>query len=101
MTDRALQELAARCLDCMVFYQNARRTPKAKALMIAEVRAVAASLMPLIGGETMRVESLEAMVRDGLIVRFGEESGLHLFHEFKEACAPPGALAPSLMSARV
>ena len=74
-SDRHLQELAARCVDCMVFYQNGHRTPKAKAQMVSDVRAVARSIAGLKLVDEVRVEHLETPVRVGLVDRYGPESG--------------------------
>lgn len=97
--DRHLQEMAARCVDCMVFYQNGQRTPKAKAVMVSEVGAVARSIAGLRLVAEVRVEHLETPVRVGLVDRYGPESGSALFREFlgafEGATAPEPILSPS------
>jgi len=74
-TERQVQELIARCVGIAVIYHNCGRTPKAEALMAAEVQALAGA----VGGWGLSGEVTEEVflrpVEGELIARYGPESG--------------------------
>lgn len=80
-TERQLQEAVARCVSLAVYYRNAPRSPKARAMMAEEVHAVAGWVKQLgLKGERI-LPPLEAE----LLARYGPEEGARIRSEFAKA----------------
>lgn len=85
ITHRELKEASARGLTVMVHHRDGPKTMRARALMIAEVQAIAAwasgwSLDP----EVVR-DCVVEPVKVGLLLRYPEAEALRLFGEFVAA----------------
>lgn len=90
-TEREIQETVARCVAGLVFYVNSGKTPKTKAMMVAEARAVAA----LVAGWGLSDDRILRPVEAELVARYGPETRAGLHAEFVKAFkgkAGPGPL---------
>src|SRR5262245_4982190 len=83
--DRQVQETIARCVGIIVYHRNGETTAKAKALMVAEVQAVAASVHEM-GWEPGRIVR---GVEVELVARYGPQVGARVHDEFVRAFALP------------
>ena len=81
-TDREFTEAIARCIAVMVYYQNEKRSPRARPTMNAEVQTIAewALSLSLSPGELDR--DLFNRVKEELVARYGRLTGNRLGEEF-------------------
>jgi hypothetical protein len=99
--EREIQETIARCVGIMVFYVNSQKTRPAKALMIAEVQAVAGLVKKWgLSGQAMD-DSVFRPVEAELLARYGREEARKLNTEFVEAFGKTTEPAPILFPSRV
>ena len=86
-TERQIQETIARCVSIMVYFHNEERTPKVKAMMIAEVQTVVGFVGELgLGLGSREVEERIVIPVEGeLLTRYGHEVGRRLNAEFVSA----------------
>lgn len=96
LTERQIQETVATCVALGVYYHSGRRTAKAKALMVTEMRAVARRVRESGLGGKDTDERILRPVEAGLIVRYGPEAGRRLYVEVAEAFEgqPPPISSP-------
>ena len=83
--ERQLRETIARCVSCMVFHHNVRKTPKGKAQTVAELGAIADMVrdIELRAGEVN--DRILGPVEAELVTRYGREVGGDLYADFAKA----------------
>ena len=67
--DRQVQETIARCVSIVIYYRNGEQTAKAKALMVAEVQAIAAGVTEMGAEQGLILHGVEAE----LVARYGPQ----------------------------
>jgi hypothetical protein len=90
---RAVQELVARCVSIMVSDYNSGPSERANQEMVADVRAVAASVDQLSLGVQETAHNILRPVESELLARYGHELGGRIYVRFLaavEGLAPPG-----------
>ncbi len=96
-TERQVQETIARCVSIVVFFHNSQKTPKMRAMMVAEVRTVAGWVEELGMCGMAAGEQILSPVELELIARYGPVVGRKLNSEFAKAFK--GLAAPVLWHA--
>lgn len=83
--ERQIQETIARCVSCMVFHYNVKKTPKGKAQTVAELGAIAEMVkeFELRAGEVN--DRILGPVESELVTRYGREVGGDLYADFAKA----------------
>jgi hypothetical protein len=98
VTDRQIEELVARCVATLVYYQNLPQNRHALILLKAELRATASGVAELGLGAPQVAQRLLRPVEAELVSRYGPEHGGLLAAEFVRAfggtAGPVPILAP-------
>ncbi len=98
-TERQVQETIARCAAIMVYFENSTRSPKTKAMMVAEVHTVAGRILDL-GLEAAEAERrILREVKSELLSRYGLPGGGRLNTAFSKAFATASVIRPIPRSA--
>jgi hypothetical protein len=84
-TEQQVQRTVALCMDIMVRYRDGRRTPETRAVMVAEVHAIAVWVSGLGMGAAEMIERVLNPVQAQLLARHGHELGARLGGEFLNA----------------
>jgi hypothetical protein len=84
-TERQIQEMIARCVSVVVFYQNGEMTAKTKAMRADEFRTVAGRVRELGLSPGATEERILCPLEAELIARYGPEAGRRLNAEFLKA----------------
>jgi hypothetical protein len=81
-THRQVQDVVARYVAIMAFYQNDGKTTRTKAAMVAEVRGISAGVGAAKLDREMVQKEILQLVKSKLIARYGSRGGKQLNREF-------------------